>query len=236
LLNPTYLHCDWQLEYAHRTYSILFTGNQSKQQQLTQTANHLTTLTILYKTTSPKEPNLRKSHTVVILEFLDKSWALFGLGLSLTNMTLVWIGSYSFIFSGLELGLGKNPPSSRPHTLYCSQVLSSLFRLNYLQKQEMDIISQLQDQVNMIALLAVNTFGTLQRDAPPVRLSTDYPEPASNTNPSNANPNTDGNPNANANGSTNPNPNPSEEANNMAEQPKAMSAALVQAAKKVDAK
>jgi mediator of RNA polymerase II transcription subunit 21 len=100
----------------------------------------------------------------------------------------------------------------------------------------MDIISQLQEQVNTIALLAVNTFGTLQRDAPPVRLSTDYPEPVSNTNPNDANPNTNGNPNANVDGSTNPNPNPSEEANNMAEQPKAMSAALVQAAKKVDAK
>ncbi|WMV16259.1 hypothetical protein MTR67_009644 [Solanum verrucosum] len=31
----------------------------------------------------------------------------------------------------------------------------------------MDIISQLQEQVNTIAALAFNTFGTLQRDAPP---------------------------------------------------------------------
>ncbi|KAJ3688728.1 hypothetical protein LUZ61_017892 [Rhynchospora tenuis] len=98
----------------------------------------------------------------------------------------------------------------------------------------MDIISQLQEQVNTIALLAVNTFGTLQRDAPPVRLSTDYPEPAANSNPSNPNPtNGDGNPNPNPN--ANPSANPSEEANNVAEQPKAMSAALVQAAKKFDA-
>ncbi|KAJ4785688.1 Mediator of rna polymerase ii transcription subunit 21 [Rhynchospora pubera] len=92
---------------------------------------------------------------------------------------------------------------------------------------EMDIISQLQEQVNTIALLAVNTFGTLQRDAPPVRLSTDYPEPAANSNPTNG----DANPNPNPN----PSVNPSEEANNVAEQPKAMSAALVQAAKKFDA-
>ncbi|KAJ4805491.1 Mediator of rna polymerase ii transcription subunit 21 [Rhynchospora pubera] len=97
---------------------------------------------------------------------------------------------------------------------------------------EMDIISQLQEQVNTIALLAVNTFGTLQRDAPPVRLSTDYPEPAANSNPTNPNPtNGDANPNPNPN----PSVNPSEEANNVAEQPKAMSAALVQAAKKFDA-
>ncbi|XP_078171092.1 mediator 21 [Carex rostrata] len=96
----------------------------------------------------------------------------------------------------------------------------------------MDIISQLQEQVNTIALLAVNTFGTLQRDAPPVRLSTDYPEPTANPNP---NPSTDGNPNANADGNPNSNPKPSEEANIIAEQPKAMSAALVQAAKMFDA-
>jgi hypothetical protein len=36
----------------------------------------------------------------------------------------------------------------------------------------MDIISQLQEQLNEMAMVAVNTFGTLQRDAPPVRLST----------------------------------------------------------------
>lgn len=41
----------------------------------------------------------------------------------------------------------------------------------------MDIISQLQEQVNTIAALAFNTFGTLQRDASPVRLSSNYPEP-----------------------------------------------------------
>ncbi|KAJ3676511.1 hypothetical protein LUZ60_003923 [Juncus effusus] len=86
----------------------------------------------------------------------------------------------------------------------------------------MDIISQLQEQVNTIALLAVNTFGTLQRDAPPVRLSSDYPEPTSNPNP---NPNPD----------PNPNPNPTDDPSNQAEQPKAMSDALVQAAKKFDA-
>eukprot|EP00262_Sarcandra_glabra_P016613 TRINITY_DN5474_c0_g1_i1.p1 TRINITY_DN5474_c0_g1~~TRINITY_DN5474_c0_g1_i1.p1 ORF type:complete len:138 (+),score=42.08 TRINITY_DN5474_c0_g1_i1:166-579(+) len=71
----------------------------------------------------------------------------------------------------------------------------------------MDIISQLQEQVNTIAGLAFNTFGTLQRDAPPVRLSPNYPEPAAN---------------------------PTEDAINIAEQPKAMSAALVKAAKQFD--
>ncbi|KAL0924359.1 mediator of RNA polymerase II transcription subunit 21 isoform X2 [Dendrobium catenatum] len=72
----------------------------------------------------------------------------------------------------------------------------------------MDIISQLQEQANSIALIALNTFGTLQRDAPPVRLSPNYPEPPAN---------------------------PSEETINITEQPKTMSAALVQAAKKFDA-
>jgi hypothetical protein len=46
----------------------------------------------------------------------------------------------------------------------------------------MDIISQLQEQLNEVAMLAVNTFGTLQRDAPPVRLSNSYPDPL-NPNP-----------------------------------------------------
>ncbi|XP_008224812.1 PREDICTED: mediator of RNA polymerase II transcription subunit 21 [Prunus mume] len=72
----------------------------------------------------------------------------------------------------------------------------------------MDIISQLQEQVNTIASLAFNTFGTLQRDFPPVRLSPNYPEPPAN---------------------------PTEDAENFAEQAKLMSAALVKAAKQVDA-
>lgn len=74
----------------------------------------------------------------------------------------------------------------------------------------MDIISQLQEEVNTIAGLAFNTFGTLQRDAPPVRLSPNYPEPPANP------------------------PSGSEEAANLAEQPKLMSAALVKAAKQFD--
>ncbi|KAG7035787.1 Mediator of RNA polymerase II transcription subunit 21 [Cucurbita argyrosperma subsp. argyrosperma] len=72
----------------------------------------------------------------------------------------------------------------------------------------MDIISQLQEQVNTIAALAFNTFGTLQRDAPPVRLSPNYPEP--------------------------PPHEPTEDSANFAEQPKLMSAALVKAAKQFD--
>lgn len=71
----------------------------------------------------------------------------------------------------------------------------------------MDIISQLQEQVNTIAALAFNTFGTLQRDAPPVRLSPNYPDPPAN---------------------------PTDETINIAEQPKLMSAALVKAAKQFD--
>lgn len=67
----------------------------------------------------------------------------------------------------------------------------------------MDIISQLQEQVDLIASLAFNTIGTLQRDAPPVRLSPNYPEPPAN---------------------------PTED---FVEQPKLMSAALVKAAKQV---
>ncbi|KDP27991.1 hypothetical protein JCGZ_19071 [Jatropha curcas] len=69
----------------------------------------------------------------------------------------------------------------------------------------MDIISQLQEQVDLIASLAFNTIGTLQRDAPPVRLSPNYPEPTAN---------------------------PTED---FAEQPKLMSADLVKAAKQFDA-
>ncbi|KAF6168065.1 hypothetical protein GIB67_011450 [Kingdonia uniflora] len=77
----------------------------------------------------------------------------------------------------------------------------------------MDIISQLQDQVNAIAEIAFNTFGTLQRDAPAVRLSPNYPEPQlqqpANTNPTDTT------------------------AVDIADQPKAMSVALVKAAKQV---
>ncbi|KAM5586289.1 hypothetical protein ABKV19_005277 [Rosa sericea] len=72
----------------------------------------------------------------------------------------------------------------------------------------MDIISQLQEQTNKIAALTFNTFGTLQRDSPAVKLSPNYPEPPAN---------------------------PTEDAANFAEQPKLMSAALVQAAKQFDA-
>lgn len=92
----------------------------------------------------------------------------------------------------------------------------------------MDIISQLQEQVNLIASLAFNTFGTLQRDAPPVRLSPNYPEPP------NSNPNLNPNPN-------NANPNPSQQqqqsdaSTNFADEPKTASAALVKAAKQFDA-
>ncbi|KAL5730795.1 Mediator of RNA polymerase II transcription subunit 21 [Ranunculus cassubicifolius] len=74
----------------------------------------------------------------------------------------------------------------------------------------MDIISQLQEQANTIASLAFNTFGTLQRDAPPVRLSPNYPEPPPAANTSENTP------------------------ADIAQQPKLMSAALVKAAKQFD--
>ncbi|KAF5207085.1 Mediator of rna polymerase ii transcription subunit [Thalictrum thalictroides] len=85
----------------------------------------------------------------------------------------------------------------------------------------MDIISQLQEQANTIASLAFNTFGTLQRDAPPVRLSPNYPEPPA---PAAANPRAE---NAAAAAAAS--------ATEIAEQPKLMSAALVKAAKQFDA-
>ena len=102
----------------------------------------------------------------------------------------------------------------------------------------MDIISQLQEQVNLIASLAFNTFGTLQRDAPPVRLSPNYPEPPPNPNSnSNSNPNPNPNSDANANSNANANPNVSQQqsdtSNNFSDEPKTASAALVKAAKQV---
>lgn len=72
----------------------------------------------------------------------------------------------------------------------------------------MDIISQLQEQVNIIAGITFNTIGTLQRDAPAVRLSPLYPEPPSTS---------------------------TEDPATVAEQPKAMTTSLVQAAKQFDA-
>ncbi|XP_010529429.1 PREDICTED: mediator of RNA polymerase II transcription subunit 21 [Tarenaya hassleriana] len=74
----------------------------------------------------------------------------------------------------------------------------------------MDIISQLQEQVNTIAAIAFNTFGTLQRDAPPVRLSPNYPEPPANATAT-------------------------DDATALAEQPKELAATLVKAAKQFDA-
>ncbi|KAL6188401.1 hypothetical protein ACLB2K_039794 [Fragaria x ananassa] len=78
----------------------------------------------------------------------------------------------------------------------------------------MDAISQLQEQVNKIATIAFTTIGTLQRDAPPVRISPNYPESES---------------------APPPNPNPTDDATDFAMQPKLMSADLVKAAKQFDA-
>ncbi|CAL9233021.1 unnamed protein product [Arabidopsis halleri] len=74
----------------------------------------------------------------------------------------------------------------------------------------MDIISQLQEQVNTIAAITFNAFGTLQRDAPPVQLSPNYPQPPATTTAV-------------------------DEATPFPEQPKQLSAGLVKAAKQFDA-
>ncbi|BFG14839.1 hypothetical protein CerSpe_011130 [Prunus speciosa] len=87
----------------------------------------------------------------------------------------------------------------------------------------MDAISQLQEKVNTIATIAFTTIGTLQRDAPPVRISPNYPESGSGPAPAPA---------------PNPNPNPTPTADSdadFAKQPKLMSAELVKAAKQFDA-
>ncbi|RCV30185.1 hypothetical protein SETIT_6G073700v2 [Setaria italica] len=100
----------------------------------------------------------------------------------------------------------------------------------------MDIITQLQEQLSEIAMLAVNTFGTLQRDAPPDRLSTSYPDPL-NPNPKpeeDAKPQVQAPPGA-APAQAQPPAPPQAPALDLAEQPKAMSHALVLAAKKFDA-
>ncbi|KAL8214034.1 hypothetical protein R6Q57_003483 [Mikania cordata] len=91
----------------------------------------------------------------------------------------------------------------------------------------MDIISQLQEQVNTIASIAFNTFGTLQRDAPPVRLSPNYPEPPASAPASTATAAANA---AAANPTTEESPN-----NNISETPKLLSAELVKAAKQFDA-
>ncbi|CAN8246252.1 unnamed protein product [Cochlearia groenlandica] len=82
----------------------------------------------------------------------------------------------------------------------------------------MDIISQLQEQVNTIAAITFNAFGTLQRDAPPVQLSPNYPQPpqATTTTTTTAAAVTD-------------------DASALADQPKQLSAGLVKAAKQFDA-
>ncbi|CAO2210216.1 unnamed protein product [Urochloa humidicola] len=106
----------------------------------------------------------------------------------------------------------------------------------------MDIISQLQEQLNEMAMLTVNTFGTLQRDAPPDRLSTSYPDPL-NPNP-NPKPEEDAKPQVQGQPGAPPAPAPAPGAPqappqapalDLAEHPKAMSHALVLAAKKFDA-
>jgi hypothetical protein len=71
----------------------------------------------------------------------------------------------------------------------------------------MDIVSQLQEQVNLIAHLASNTVGTLQWDAPSSQLSPNYPEPPAHTT--------------------------SMDSANFSEQPKLMASTLMKAAKQV---
>ncbi|KAK9068922.1 hypothetical protein SSX86_013038 [Deinandra increscens subsp. villosa] len=94
----------------------------------------------------------------------------------------------------------------------------------------MDIISQLQEQVNTIAAIAFNTFGTLQRDAPPVRLSPNYPEPPAPAAAAAAPPTAAAATATNAAATTEESPN-----NIISETPKLLSAELVKAAKQFDA-
>lgn len=75
----------------------------------------------------------------------------------------------------------------------------------------MDIISQLQELVDTLASLSFNTFGTIQRDAPPVQLSPNYSDPPKNPNVS------------------------VDDQTNFDEKSKILSAELVKAAKKFDA-
>ncbi|GJN39740.1 hypothetical protein PR202_gb28876 [Eleusine coracana subsp. coracana] len=108
----------------------------------------------------------------------------------------------------------------------------------------MDIISQLQEQLNETAMLTVNTFGTLQRDAPPVRLSSSYPDPLNpNPNPDDPaakppQPGAPGQPQPQAQAQAQPPAPPAPPqppALDLDEELKAMSHALVLAAKKFDA-
>ncbi|RID45476.1 hypothetical protein BRARA_I02203 [Brassica rapa] len=85
----------------------------------------------------------------------------------------------------------------------------------------MDIISQLQEQVNSIAAITFNAFGTLQRDAPPVQLSPNYPEPPA--------------PAAAATTTTTTTATDGDATAAFPEQPKQLSADLVKAAKQFDA-
>lgn len=87
-------------------------------------------------------------------------------------------------------------------------MVSGNFEFFFPDRHQMDIISQLQEHLNTMASLAFNTFGTLQRDAPPVRLSPNYPEPPITKAAE-------------------------DDTADLAEQPKLMSADLVKAAKQV---
>ncbi|KAF7827699.1 pentatricopeptide repeat-containing protein [Senna tora] len=82
--------------------------------------------------------------------------------------------------------------------------ISLLSPIDFCISISMLLVPSVPEQVNTIAHLAFNTVGTLQRDAPPNRLSPNYPEPPAH---------------------------PTEDAANFAEQPKLMSAALIKAAK-----
>ncbi|KAK6917312.1 Mediator complex, subunit Med21 [Dillenia turbinata] len=80
----------------------------------------------------------------------------------------------------------------------------------------MDIISQLQEHANAVAAVVFDTFGTLQRDAPTVQLSPNYPESPTGPTPI-------------------PNANTTEDAANVTGQSEVMSAAILKAAKQLDA-
>ncbi|KAL6292887.1 hypothetical protein ACE6H2_001029 [Prunus campanulata] len=120
----------------------------------------------------------------------------------------------------LEMWSETKPQRRRFMVVFFFKVLLLIYVLG-TNLSEMDAISQLQEKVNTIATIAFTTIGTLQRDAPPVRISPNYPESGSGPAPA-----------------PNPNPTPTPTADSdadFAKQPKLMSAELVKAAKQFDA-
>ncbi|PHU11392.1 Mediator of RNA polymerase II transcription subunit 21 [Capsicum chinense] len=84
---------------------------------------------------------------------------------------------------------------------------SILSKLSMVHTSRLVVLGLISMDGSAIATLIFNTFGTLQREAPPVRLSPNYPEP--------------------------PLVNPTKDSTNVAEQPKQMSTTFIKAAKQL---